>query len=522
MPSYCDTYPTVAPSQGPVVITLARGTSERPFDFARTAAGARAEDVEALDDSMETEEDELVVELRRMRQEDDVMAVDLPWELWDAGDDGRSCGSLIVLDTNIIIKHLALVQSLTSLLADCPLPHTPSLLIPRIVLQELDGLKNSDRCVESRPTHSSQHGAGRSESLGYLARAGTNWLLSVLPAPGGKDNGRVVRGQRLADTLLVRDQPRGENDTYVLDCCLFFRKERRVVLVSDDKNLCLRARFEQVASLSPSAEKVSTPTRLLDLLDPAFAQDLKSTLKPVPSSYTPPTPPSHTRKRTPLRSSRSSHDPRPRPSSPPPTPSRAPPPSKSQPPQQLLHESMDLDHFPTLPDEPPSLHTPLSPSTIFINLQLVLSHFLARPLYLRLDSRLPADDQRWFVELGDWRGWTASTCVQVMRKGWIDGDVIGLCERGIDRLNSRDKKKRLASLKLALPGLEASLATLDVGVECWNAPRWEVLLDGVQELLSIVLEGGLENGSVQKEVGIVVQGWIQQLAVVGIPVSLAI
>lgn len=130
----------------------------------------------------------------------------------------------------MLIAQLRLLQDLYTLLEprnDVPV----TLCIPRIVVAELDGLKNATRL------------AGHT-SVGESARRATTWLLSVLSL----NRTGIIRGQRREETLLPQNRDKSENnDSYVLDVALHAHSvdpNRRVVLLSDDKVLVLRARIE--------------------------------------------------------------------------------------------------------------------------------------------------------------------------------------------------------------------------------------------------------------------------------------
>ncbi|BGP12590.1 hypothetical protein JCM10213v2_000507 [Rhodosporidiobolus nylandii] len=173
------------------------------------------------------------------------MQVDLPWEL----EGGRvEQGTVVVVDTNIVISHLPLVRELVQLVASSPTPSL-TLLIPHVVLLELDGLKSSSRSTDVSTPRADGNLRRMQTSISALARAATNWLLAALES--GRPGSSVVRGQRKSETLLSQHAVRGagDNDSLVLDAALFFRQREegaRVVLLSDDNNLRLRATFEQV------------------------------------------------------------------------------------------------------------------------------------------------------------------------------------------------------------------------------------------------------------------------------------
>ncbi|GAA5834919.1 hypothetical protein JCM11251_002062 [Rhodosporidiobolus azoricus] len=399
---------------GPVSLTLALGT----FDG-----------VEALEELMEWEEvrvEEAVEAVRQLREmPSDGMQVDLPWELEGGRAAGGEGGTIVVVDTNVLISHLALLRDLVHLVASFPFPSL-TLLIPHIVLLELDGLKNSSR---------SQNGAGRSQaSISFLARAATNWLLSALKGEEGAH--MVVRGQRKSETLLLEGKGRGgDNDSLVLDAALFFHereKGARVVLLSDDNNLRLRANFEQVEATGVGAK--------------ADAQSLLAQLG-TPLSHSPSTIPSS------------------QPSSPPPTTSPTSPRKRRSPPPRLsslpsvtrtsplplpstaaASSSMELD-----PPTPPPLHAHLpipllvpvnNRADVYRNLATLLTHFIALPVFRHAFEHLkrtkPQEQRRWQEELGDWRLWEARDCVEACKTFWVEGDLEGLCKDGLEQAARKD------------------------------------------------------------------------------------
>lgn len=116
-----------------------------------------------------------------------------------------------------------------------------TLVIPSVVLLELDGLKNSNRTS-----------SGSSRTVGSFARLATTWLLDVLPTSASasttstsstESRRATIRGQRKDET---DDRESKDNDARVLHVATEARSRgvERVVLLSDDKILCLRARFE--------------------------------------------------------------------------------------------------------------------------------------------------------------------------------------------------------------------------------------------------------------------------------------
>ncbi|KPV78295.1 uncharacterized protein RHOBADRAFT_50776 [Rhodotorula graminis WP1] len=357
------------------------------------------------------------------------MQLDLPWEL--EGGSPPAGGLVVVVDTNILIGHLPLLRDFVHLASSHLESHRPTLLIPHIVVAELDGLKNSSRVAE--PTRAAS-GARAQSSIAVLARAATNWLLDVLE-PG--NSSAVVRGQRKGETLFGRGgPPRGENnDSLVLDAALFHAESGRAVLLSDDRNLRLRATIEEVEALG--VDDGVDARRLLERLVPATAGSPAATN----GNHAPARPalsPEHS------RHSSTPKTPRRRPSSPPrraPSPP-APPlvPTPSRPSRITRTTSMELD-----PPTPPPLHASLGapplwpiqhPPDVFRNASTLVAHFVALQLYRHVFEHLrrtrAAEQGRWQVELGDWREWQARECVEAARRWWDEGDVVGLCRLGLE------------------------------------------------------------------------------------------
>lgn len=68
--------------------------------------------------------------------------------------------------------------------------------------------------------------------------------MDVLPTTGAGVAKVVIRGQRKDDTL-IETRVSGDNDSLILDACLFAQsKGEDSILLSNDNVLCLRARSE--------------------------------------------------------------------------------------------------------------------------------------------------------------------------------------------------------------------------------------------------------------------------------------
>lgn len=142
--------------------------------------------------------------------------------------------SLLVIDTNFILRHLDILKALRPL--GKYFHH--EILIPTVVIHELDGLKKSNDVISI--------GIGECEKnyqIGILARWSNDWIYESLSDPDSS-----VAGQKLSQRL---DYDVRQDDA-ILDCCLYFKEKmkRFVILLSNDKNLCLKALSEDILTVS--------------------------------------------------------------------------------------------------------------------------------------------------------------------------------------------------------------------------------------------------------------------------------
>ncbi|CCF59290.1 hypothetical protein KAFR_0G02580 [Kazachstania africana CBS 2517] len=143
--------------------------------------------------------------------------------------------TMFIVDTNFILSHLTILEDIRKLFSK----FYHSIVIPITVMKELDGLKNSNKVNEIEP------GATRKKqsSIGELARTANNWIYENLANVGSG-----VVGQKLRQRL----NPNTTKDDSILDCCLYFKDNLKdfVILLSNDKNLCLKALTEDVLTVS--------------------------------------------------------------------------------------------------------------------------------------------------------------------------------------------------------------------------------------------------------------------------------
>ncbi|KAK9247417.1 PIN domain-containing protein [Lipomyces tetrasporus] len=140
---------------------------------------------------------------------------------------------LYVVDTNFVISHLRILEDLVA--QHSRFGHL--VVFPLTVIHELDLLKTTTR--SSQPDLQSRY----QSDISLLARRANDWLFKSLASsePG-------IRGQK-ANEKIKKDVL---GDESILDCCKYFQEMRHkaVVLVSNDKNLCVRALVYSIRTVS--------------------------------------------------------------------------------------------------------------------------------------------------------------------------------------------------------------------------------------------------------------------------------
>lgn len=144
----------------------------------------------------------------------------------------------LIVDTNFIISHLDLLIDLEQL-AHLKYPGFYQIVIPQQVVQELDGLKENGH-------GSGNNGIESQHSLSTLARKSIDWCYSHF-----HDSVPTVTGQRIHERI----NRHAEKDDSILDCCLYFQSvetsfHNLVVLLSNDKNLCVKALVNNILTIS--------------------------------------------------------------------------------------------------------------------------------------------------------------------------------------------------------------------------------------------------------------------------------
>ncbi|KFQ23071.1 Transcriptional protein SWT1 [Mesitornis unicolor] len=152
------------------------------------------------------------------------MEIDLPEQDLNisAGAFTSGLNILVVIDTNIMISHLEFVRSLKS--EDIPGVDRLALIIPWVVLQELDNLKKGKMLQHVRDK----------------AIPAVQFIYTCLKKQDSKLWGQSMQ---LASqkTYGLSDE---NNDDRVLQCCLQYQNlfpQAVVILCTDDKNLCSKA-----------------------------------------------------------------------------------------------------------------------------------------------------------------------------------------------------------------------------------------------------------------------------------------
>ncbi|QLQ82173.1 hypothetical protein HG537_0G04280 [Torulaspora globosa] len=138
--------------------------------------------------------------------------------------------SVFVVDTNFLISHLSTLEALRELASS----FHHQIVIPNAAIRELDGLKNSSKVLQVDDN---------TEAIGFLARLANDWIYRHF---ANMDSG--VMGQKLRQTI----NPNCIKDDAILDCCLFFKEKLNcfVILLSNDKNLCMKALAEGLLTVS--------------------------------------------------------------------------------------------------------------------------------------------------------------------------------------------------------------------------------------------------------------------------------
>lgn len=140
----------------------------------------------------------------------------------------------LILDTNFLISNLSLVTDLAKV-ADT---YGFVIVVPWVVLQELDSLK-----LNHKKTNVTAD--GQKMSVAVLARKATDWIYRALA-----NLDRRVVGQKLTENCSPRSDLHGDDG--ILDCCMYFRKNRQLltVILSNDRNLLTKALIHEIKTVT--------------------------------------------------------------------------------------------------------------------------------------------------------------------------------------------------------------------------------------------------------------------------------
>ncbi|KZT62886.1 hypothetical protein CALCODRAFT_489410 [Calocera cornea HHB12733] len=214
------------------------------------------DDVREVDDAAEqSDEDYEMEDVAALTVVNDVRDVRAGWQQYKSDDQQQygqwgdameidyesSSGAgatKMVVDTNILLSYLDRLRDMYDILCASESTAMLELVIPGIVLQELDFQTKSARA--------------RKPELQNLAQTATHWLLTqVLQRRAGEPS--IVRVQRDHETYvgdLSWKTSRASNDDLILDCCQYFsRAPPSIYLLTNDVNLSVKAEAHDIYTL---------------------------------------------------------------------------------------------------------------------------------------------------------------------------------------------------------------------------------------------------------------------------------
>ncbi|GJE84169.1 hypothetical protein PsYK624_002450 [Phanerochaete sordida] len=144
----------------------------------------------------------------------------------------------LVLDTNVLIDNLNVVRAFSEDLDRITLPWSMKIIVPYVVLSELDGLKNR-------------------EGLSWFARTASTFLLQKVKE---KKSLKVQARSETAHTKLHEHEQLRSADIAIWDCCLYYKTKGEVVLLSNDTNLRTLCENEQpvIPTVAPGRRLLSS------------------------------------------------------------------------------------------------------------------------------------------------------------------------------------------------------------------------------------------------------------------------
>ncbi|KAK4514238.1 uncharacterized protein ATC70_001827 [Mucor velutinosus] len=148
---------------------------------------------------------------------------------------------ICVLDTNFLLSKLGFLDTVLDLASENP--GSLLVLLPWVVIRELDGLKQGNPDIS----------AGARKAMRFIELRLRDKIISL-------------RGQKMNE-VWSKDMLKNQNvkgDDRILDCCMYFQQvtHKRVTLLSNDRNLCIKVMVHDVDSIS--AESVPKMEALLN------------------------------------------------------------------------------------------------------------------------------------------------------------------------------------------------------------------------------------------------------------------
>jgi rRNA-processing protein FCF1 len=143
----------------------------------------------------------------------------------------------VVIDTNCLISHLAMLESFLKII-----PSNVTICLPSVVIRELDGLKENENQVTSR-----------------AARMASNFLLDAMLS-SSKIQGQNAQ-QRASRNYFIN------NDDEIIEYCVYINRNitPNVVVLSQDRNLCIKASMNGCKPI-PSLDNISGE-QLLEIIN---------------------------------------------------------------------------------------------------------------------------------------------------------------------------------------------------------------------------------------------------------------
>ncbi|KAL6618622.1 PIN domain-containing protein [Neocallimastix sp. 'constans'] len=172
----------------------------------------------------------------------------------------------VVVDTNVLLYKQKFLSELFQFQKDFKV----AIVIPWIVIQELDGLKNSTKLMDNNI------------SLSKLARSALSLILKYTV----DENSNLI-GQKYNEILNVGNPMFSKNDDKILDCCLYFRQNysKDVFLLSNDKALCVKSMFSNIKVIESWEDSAEAFIMQVTSIDENKAQNIANSVRPSSSNF---------------------------------------------------------------------------------------------------------------------------------------------------------------------------------------------------------------------------------------------